>query len=451
MADLYDLVVQELKDKCSDINWKMGSLLRELLVEPLGVIENKVAGYINQLIADNSLNTALENPAEYESTLNSWMSKLNITAPEGSQATGSVVIVLSERVDLLVPQRASLSCGSVSLTTDKVYNVSADSLIKLSDDAYYTEIPVLSTTITDANIPSGKPVTWGAAPEQVTDIYVGSAITGGIRTLTAQDKANRISAVLSSGGLVGEYAIKSALINAFPDNIADVKCAGSTASDPYKSLLFIKQRTLPKTETVELSAFVDDSGTLSTTLTGAGIQRIAGVTVAGEAVEYTVTRNGLLGSANENIAIQISNPPTVPLTVSVSYEVYDVARSAMYWLNSLQRALPYQFSITVPAISRLRIEMDLGGAELDSETAAHIQAYICATGLDAGIRDSEISAILTRRGYNLKSAVVYSANISYGDASDIYSSAGAYNPAGLSITNGVPVATYSTIDDIIGY
>lgn len=451
MANLYDTVLQEIRDRCPDINWKLGGLLRELLVEPVAAMERAVSGYINSILASVDIEAALADPANNVDTLNVWMDRLHIATPEQRDAEGEVTIVTASNDPLLVPQYAIFLCGEQQLRTTRARNFTAVDFTLSPSGVYSVTVPVQTYSSASPNIKENTPVTWDSAPDSVIDAYVSSAVTGGINTATPQAKATLISAALTAPGMAGEESISAALVRAFPDAVIN-----AVASKPYGALkpadvsLFVKAKALPirVEEQVIIQRDSDDAYYAIIPETGVA-QILEARTTDSRYLDFDVDWDSIRGQLkikfHENQNIEDTQQ------ITIAYTKFSILSSVSDWLNSEQRALPYGFVCKTPAVAQVSLILNLGGSDLDITTKTAIQDYICDKPLNAPISDAEISAILKSAGYSLNSSILYSVKIQHKNYTDVCSSAGIFSPAGHVGILGAPVAAYATVNDIESY
>lgn len=445
MADLYDTVLQTIKDRCPGINWKLGGLLRELIVEPINAMQQAVSTHVANALADLDIDNALKNPAANEKTLDVWMKRLRLSPPETATASGKVTILVdSDTTELVVPQRSTFNCGDVVLVVDRGYSFSPAQLTKISAECYSCTVGVSCSSGTNVNVAEGQPVTWSAAPADVLDMYVSSAITGGSIALTAQAKANMISDALTLGSLSGEAAISAALSRAFPNKIINAISGGYDSRKPDKMPLYLKVKQLPKTAEESYSTSLEEAVEYVDIPADGLVSVISVIDSTGSELNFNTYDNG------DTVRVELIDSSDVSREVKVCSSRFQEYSEVSAWLNAAQRVIPYRFDCKVPAVAKLKLYINVGGADIDLTTKAKIQEYICDKPLNSELVDSEIVAILNSARYTVNGAILYSANITTKEYSNVWSSSGSIALSGQLNLGGAPVAMYTTAADIIG-
>ena len=435
MAELYDTVVQTIKDRCPGINWKLGGLLRELLAEPVSAMQDAVSSYISKALESLNIDAALDSPAEHEDTLNVWMKRLRIAEPGSKKSTG-VVTVLVSSVDksITIPSKTVFECGDTRLEVAETAIATPITARKIADDCFSLDVQVDSITATGINIAAGSPVTWNSAPAQVIDTYVSTAITGGSGSMTAQEKANAISAELDKGSISGELALSAALRKMFSGTVVS---ASTIPGNAAKIPLFVKLKPLPIT--TEKSYKLLD-GQCSVVITDPGVVLVDSVIVDGVKKLFTTTYTA--------DGLTVSWEYCAGSEARISCLEFSDLSKINAWLNSAQMALPYQFECKAPAVAYVKLFINAEGSDIDLVTKSEIQEYICDKPLNASLKDSEIASILNKHRYTHSGAILYSVTVKSAEYTDVWSSSGSLNPAGQLNLGGRPVAMYTTIADI---
>jgi hypothetical protein len=441
MAELYDTVLQTIKDRCPNLNWKMGGLLRELIIEPINAMQDAVAAYVAEALQNLDITTALANPAKHESTLDAWMSRLRITTPKSTKATGEVTILLDPVSSVVtIPKGTSFSCKGVQLLTSKAHAYTPAQLTTVSEDCWSCTVAVECLTDGCYNIITGSPVTWSSAPAYVQDMYVSAPVTGGSSELTAQEKANLIAAELNSGSISGEQAISTALRKNFRGTVVSAMLGtGNIAKMP----LYVKTKQLPAPIVEEFAVLSDLDGKYVAIPAGKAVS-VSSVTVDGVNVLFNIVE----GSNELKVYLQTDTSASL---ATVTYVGLPELPKVSAWINSAQRGLPYKFDCKAPVIAYVKVFINTGGTTLDLATKSKLQEYICDKPLNGAVQDAELVSILSSNRYTVTGAILYSVTVSTPTYTNVWSSSGSVSPAGQLNLDGAPVALYTTMADIVSY
>lgn len=455
MSGMFDILFQNIKDRFPKLNWKLGSVVRSLLVDPLEKIGTDVDLYVNKLVSQLDLETLLDSPVGKEEALDAWMARLNIAEPQVLQATGTVAVLCASDERLTIAEGTAFTwSGDVSLYASEqvTYGEGSKSFTRVGDSLFLAEIPVISNTDTPVTLDVGSPLNWGSAPDQVIDVYVVSPITGGSAP-TVQAKSKLIRAHLSNPTVCGASAIRASLIRKYGAAIVDVEL-GPSVADNTKAVVpvYIKQSAMPRVTYEQLIPSTSEDRGVVFSLDTTGVLTISGIfTDKGDAVVVdSSTQFGVLGDYGSKFVAKI-NEPTPNTSYSIRYTVFDTVKKASSWLNSTQCGSPVQLKSKTPVYGKLKMSIDIGGANLDSGTKAAICEYVCSKDLDKGVTDSELREILSSRGYTLGAATVFVADLLHNGEVLTVTQTGAINVTGRLGIDGMPVALYCSIDNIGSY
>jgi hypothetical protein len=245
---MFDVLFQCVKDRFPKLNWKLGSVIRSLLIDPLEKIGSEVDAYSTKLKQNSELQRIIDDPIGKNDELDYWMYQLGLQLPATKSARGEVTLCLSSTdVDFTVPVGAAFTWNDGTLLrAEKAVQVNGKTVDK---DNRTIAVPVISAADIAVDIQEGASVVWDAAPDSVVDMYVSSAITGGLTSDSENSKAALIRATLVQPSVCGADAILSAMIRKFGTTIVDVKLgpiSKLSAGLASEVSLYIKQRDLPR-------------------------------------------------------------------------------------------------------------------------------------------------------------------------------------------------------------
>lgn len=461
MNDLFDIVLQSLRDSFPKLNWKMGSVLRTLLVEPLITVSDSVKKYTKQYESSLNLESIVNSPAGKESELNRWMDILGIADAEQVPASGTVAVILSDNINLTVVEGARFTWNdevTLFATEQSNWGPGAKSYRQLSSNRYVAEIPVNTTEGSAISLNSGAPVNWENAPDEVVDMYVQSPISGG-HSNGVQDKAAAIRSLLASPTACGEDSIRASLIRQFGSRLCDVKLSRQNVGVAPTVSMYIKQSAMPADYSYSITPEVvrDDPKKLRLRfrINTSGVTAVHTIyTQSG--VPLNISLNPQLSSGNfgdsGSYAVydaEYLDPALFSFTVKVTK--FQDAVDAVDWLNSTQCSLPFRMTAKLPAYVDVRLQINTNGVPIPAEAKNAICEFINGTVLDASITDNDIKALLSEFGIAVTGSVLFVGVISLGDRSTSATSTGILSVQNRLLVNDVPVALYCSASNITSY
>lgn len=248
MSTLFNTLFQTIKEELPNINWSLGSVVRTLVVDPLTHIAEALGKLSTESQVYNELDLAISRPTEYEDVLDAWMARLHIEVPTTSRATGSVKIVRNNNNPMTIEAGTVFQWGSgLQLYAIETSILDADSYEEVVPAvAYVAEIDVIAGTDLPLSLASGDPINWHGANADISDVYIGKPVAGGV-SLTPADKARLLSEALSNPTVAGSTGVRATLLRKFPGTIADVAVGGrQTSSASAHVPVYVKQSQLPE-------------------------------------------------------------------------------------------------------------------------------------------------------------------------------------------------------------
>lgn len=456
MNDIKSFVLQQFKDTFPDFNWRIGSTVRELLVEPLAYLSELFDTYINYLNNLNNINYVLDNPDICAAEIDTWMRQLNIQTPQQTAGSGTVSILVSSADDFVIPRGTVFVWGdsvNVFVEQDHKFSISDGTLQSVCYGCYKLTVAVITLQNTSVSLSSGAPLVWSNAPDTVLDIYVESPITGGLGELSYTGRADLIRSVLNAPAPCGERNILAGLQRSFPEVVADMmtlKTASGGAAGEVAAVL--KQRAVPVSGSWQTHVESMDDSRMVVKVPSARLLYVQEVTrLTGERLAYEVVHDSQDG---EYITLEIltGDPTSVCIGEAVVVKTLQASDSAKCfdWLNSMQVGSPYKFVESIPAIALIELEISAQGRKNLTETELlEIQEYINHSKINQTITDGGVSAILQAQKRTLTRPITYRGTVYYrGKARSFCSSGGMLNLSNIGVFSGVPVVAYTTIDKI---
>lgn len=246
MTGTFDILFQCIKDRFPKLNWKLGSVLRSLLVDPLEKISIDIDKYLASIDSRSNLQGLLESPAGRDAELDYWMRQLGIPAPAEVSAHGEVTICYEPGAGFTIPE-GSLFTWNNGTAVVAARKIVADGGSPRDSRLCKVAVPVTSSSSPAVDIAVGASVVWSAAPDNVTDMYVSTAITGGCSSDSPTAKAALIRAALGTPAMAGSDNIRTALVRKFGASIVDVRCGQKSQVKGFVEVpLYVKPRAIPQ-------------------------------------------------------------------------------------------------------------------------------------------------------------------------------------------------------------
>lgn len=392
MSTIFNTLFNTIKAELPNLNWKLGSVIRTLVVDPLVHISDTLDKLTTDQSRYNELDVALNDPSNHEDVLDMWLAKLNLNVLNeyAAPASGIVRIVRNNADPMTIEAGTSFQWGSsVTLLADSTTIWSINGPGNKYDTAaagsvYIADIPVTSGTNSSLTLASGSPINWPTADDGVVEVYLATSITGG-GLLSADKKASIIRAFLANPTVCGSNGVKASLLRKFPQELVDAQVGYRQVTDCAASVpVYIKQTNYP------------DIGTSG----------------------------------------QITASDTA---------------DAVAWLNSKQVGSPFKFYGKSPVYGFLSLAINLGESFASEAMLAEICSYINQSPLNATLTDTGISDILRKYSVELQSPITYVADVFNGTANYSVTQTGSLSLIGVTGTSEAPYALYCDMNSITVY
>ena len=453
---LRSVLIQELRTKFPAVSWKVGSLVRELVIEPLARIGDILETYIQQSEARLDITTALDDPTNNKDTIDLWMDRLGLGEFEGKPSSGSIAIMSESMEDMTILQGTVFTYGAdeISLITDATITAGSDGTgyKKCGEGAYLVEVPVTSADTESGYISPGVPVNWVGAPQHVYDIYTATSISGGRPAQSYIEKAELIRDALSMKSFVGEECIKGALRRAFPGEIADTRVVQTNStSTPAAVNICVKPSSPPSTFDINAMTSQDTvNGPIYVTINNPGILRITDVLASDEESRQVnivrVDKSPLDNGGTAHTIILSGVEPSALVTVKC--EGSAVIGRCGAWLNQSVQGLPFKYNVLLPCIATLSLRIPSNDT-INIGAKSAIQAYVNSKAMDSEITDADIVSILREYGINTTGSIIYSKTVSNGSgAESMVTTVGSVRSSSSGNSDGKPTAVFTFIDKI---
>lgn len=453
MYNFFDLLFSTFKTNFPNISWKLGSLVRTLLISPMSKVSSAVSDVLIRADRLAELKAALDRPEDYEDTLDYWLDVLGNSTPEPRPATGAVMFVLSNTDKLTIPKNTELTWGDSEavFTTDAIYVGESQStpIIKLGTRSYGVVVNVTTAGASDLSLASGLKLNWSDAPSNVVDIYVSSPVCGGGSYTDVYTKAALVSAKLDELSLVSSKGLTSILVSRYLPTIVSAEVSKTTnSSTPVASMsVCLKQRRPPTVELTERPVTTDQHGASYITLSSAGLSSILYIRdrSTGAELTYTTSTDEIDPSI---LRVTLTDVPTTTTSVLVSLSRFEDITEPLSWLSSANSTLPLNVTPRSPIAVNVAVHLTPSSGSISTETKSAIVDYICSTKLNESIDAGRIASILSKQGVTLARPVLLVGS-SYGvtAGATVCSSTG-LSPISFNAATDTPVAFYTASSDI---
>lgn len=454
---LSTIIFQELRTAYPSVDWEVGSVIRELIAEPVATLGNLADQYVNEAEQRLNLSAILNNPSQYTTELNLWMDRLGLSATRNRAAAGTARLMMTK---LSVP--VSIMEGTILFWNDVQLMVSETTTWFVSEDgesnvltyrgpnAYEAVIPVTAYDQSNLALSEGTPLNWPDAPNSVYDICVGSAITGGRVEMTDAEKAAAIRDVLFPPSFSGEYGMNAALRRRLPLVVNSVKPSRKTDSTVGQVPVYVKTINAPEVWDIKTTCYQDRQDVVCT-IDGTGVYEVVDVYNrygVPHAFQYSMSQT--TGDAGSTVRVVLDSVEA-NTDVKVRVRGLKTLSAVQTVFASEEASTPYTFLSKLPAIVRVDIELHVAaGDTVTDDIQNELQTYISSLplGTDA-LNDSTLTVFLRERGITLTSATFYTARVLYGDSPRTVTATGGISLNGLLMTAAAkPIAVYCFNDGI---
>lgn len=244
--DISTTIFKYLKQNLPNIDWDLGSVIRELIATPVVTLTQEASDLIDTQANTYDLSTWESDPETYTSEISSLFSNLDLSVGSPTYSEGTALVYTDASPEgLIISKNTSLTWGNYSVNITEEIKISNESdstsseysnivgYTQLSYDTYCFEVPIQATSY-DISLSSGCPLVWPTAPTEVTEVLVNSALIGGSQGITASEKLQRIQDTLYPTALSLNEGLLKTLRTAFPNTVYDVQFnTTSTNSEVY--------------------------------------------------------------------------------------------------------------------------------------------------------------------------------------------------------------------------
>ena len=389
-------------------DWKQGSIVRELVAEPIVGLTDEASAVVNAEYAKLNINTLLEDPTSYSTEIDDLFSELGLSAPTPSQSAGTIRLMLSDYTDIVLTAGTVFSYEDINLRTTAqlkltLFPAAGDIQIKqIGIDAYEALVPVVSDT-TGAALRAGAVLTWSGLPASVYEVSVASAITGGIGAYTPVQKINRIRQQMFPIGLTCAESLLRALNYIQPESAVD--CAFAPQSTGGRVKAYVKTTSSPETWKITLSSTQKSGTTRQVVVPSTGIDSLVSI----DSVPYSAA-NVKIEKQPRQWIVEYTGAST-PEPLDVTLEVYGLRelQTLQDSLDSFTQGTGITFDLYVPILLDCSVYLPVNKNSLSSAVVNTIVTAINGTGLNTSrVGDALVRPFLTDAGITMLGTGTYS-------------------------------------------
>lgn len=257
MADIATLLYQFLTQQFSKQDWNPGSVIRELVAEPLVKLSEQAETAINTLYNSVDIQLMLENPEQYDAEIDALFESMGLSAPAARESRGSVRLLVEGGDAFAITSGVNFSYENINLAVTDNYYATVDPgaetaaiILPLKQVQYNTyEVIVPVTAVGEySGLSEGVELSWTGVTANVYSASVYSAITGGVSPYTATQKLNMIRQALVPQSLTCREGLVRTLNSEIPDLVVD--CLPKQNSTGGAVQLYTKTTAAPQTWTL---------------------------------------------------------------------------------------------------------------------------------------------------------------------------------------------------------
>ena len=400
MNDVSTLLYQFLKAKFGDLDWENGSVLRELVAEPIVALAEQAVQAINAAYNTLNISALLAAPEDNADAINSLFDYLGLAATTPRTSIGSVRVLVASPESFIVPVGASFSFRDAILTVTSQYTVSLNAsssagglkLNQIGYNAYEVIIPVEGSLVGES-ISAGTELTWNIANPNIYSATVYSTIIGSGSTYTATQKINQIRQYLYPASLTcAEGYLKT--INSYSEGLA-VDCLLDSKYPTNGVNLFVKTVNPPEVWRIPATGELVD-GKYQASISAIGISRVLSV-IGGQLESALWDDRGILiiwsGSSGE-VEIEVTGLKDL-ITAQEAIDNYTANTGV-------------RVNVKPPRLLTLSMYLPIVASTLGVEATSQVVAAINNSLLNAaGLGDHTTTPILRAAGISLQGAGTY--------------------------------------------
>lgn len=442
MSSITTLIYQYLRDRFSKLDWAPGSIIRELVAEPLVGLSEQANTTINNVYTSLDISELLANPEVHADEIDQLFKSLGLTNPTTQNSSGAVRLLVTGGDSF------QIMSGTSFVYEDTVLGVTGNftatltpsaptdlPLMQVGVDSYEVIVPV-SATSGICGLSEGTELTWSGISANVYSASVYSNITGGRNAYTATQKINRIRQYLAPQSLT----CREGLVRTFNYNNPElvVDCLPTRNGSLGAVELFVKTSAAPSTWRINATAVRQSSGYYQVNIPATGIAKIK--TING-ATPVSV-------DISDRVLTAVYPSDGSADTEDAAVEVFGLADAvtAQQAVDQYTENTGVRFNVRTPRLLEVSMYLPVSGAISTTALNAIVTA-VNNTLLDSNaIGDTVVRNILADYNITLSGTGVYTLR-DY-ETGRTVSNVGTINATSFSRTTK-PVAVYSAINLVV--
>lgn len=409
-----------LKDKLPGINWNLGSTIRELIATPVVSVAEAANAVLNNQTNAVSVKSLMASPEEYQESINTIFDELELTHRNTSISTGTVTIMTTSDKPSAVLQNTVFYNGEQSvIVTDDTYPVTINGnsanthLTQIGENSYIFEVPVSANGI-NTYLPIDTELTWDEAPDDIYNITISKAISGGRSEFTIDEKVHQIKDYVAPSVISLSDGIAKTLRNALPDIVVDACYASDSLSSVSnyantvtenginKSYLYVKTAKAPGYEYIEVQATQEGNRYIIDTKILGIIGLIAVYDDNGNICDITQ----LQIDNNDIYCVLYTNRVVSSRFTLKVYRLADVDK-VQDFLNGYTMGSPFHIEVKAPTVFDLILDFCYSGQELSNQDYNMLCNTVQDMGLNEAVTDARLTNLLSKVGAKLENTGTY--------------------------------------------
>lgn len=403
-----DFIFTALKNRFPDLDWKVGSTLRELIAAPLVTAAERASISLDSQLNLTNINDFSELTDDQVKVIDDLFYRLDLqnTPTVLSKGTATVLTKSTNAPTILAGTMFTYNDLTISVAETVEPSISpTDSnsyvpLRQIGYESYAFEVPITCVTI-NTTLTQGTPLSWAEAPESVYGIIITNPLSGGKSGLTSENKLSMIKDYLAPNILSLDEGLAKLLRDKLNSVVSDCKYARDI-NDPSKTYVYLKTFKAPGNFYVQAEAVKSDNLYIINKEIP-GVVDVLAVYVDGKkenALNKTVENNKVY------CELAVDKETNV---ISVELEVYGLsdAHKVQEFIDGYTLGTPYKWSVIAPSLFEISLEFKYKGSNLYTSQLQEICERFQAMSLNARLSDSYLSQILAEYGATLVGACTY--------------------------------------------